>query len=169
MNSTSNFDLEAFEHVARWNVDEERIEMWLRAGTDQRVRIGALDLTVDFAADEEMLTEVLCKFRPDNVVAEVGRRGTAAHALVDGPGGRLWPVAVGEMIGLAEDCRAAWPEVAGLHLDSGACSRHNFAVIDAATQHARHEAEVGGYVAAAAAVPALDAGRAAVPQRTYRG
>ena len=27
----ADFDLEAFEHVARWNADEERIEMWLRA------------------------------------------------------------------------------------------------------------------------------------------
>ncbi len=34
--------------------------------------------------------------------------------------------------------------------------------MDAAARHARHEAEVGGYVAAEAAAPALDAGRAAV-------
>lgn len=63
---------------------------------------------------------------------------------------------------LAEQWRAARPKVAGLHLDSGACSRQSFAVIDAATQHAKHEAEVGGYVAAEAAAPVLDAGRAAV-------
>ena len=35
-------------------------------------------------------------------------------------------------------------------------------MIDAAAQHARHEAEVGGYVAADAAAPVLDAGRAAI-------
>jgi pyridoxal 5-phosphate dependent beta-lyase len=63
---------------------------------------------------------------------------------------------------LAQRWRAARPKVAGLHLDSAACSRQSFAVIDAAAQHARHEAEVGGYVAAAAAAPALDAGRAAI-------
>jgi pyridoxal 5-phosphate dependent beta-lyase len=63
---------------------------------------------------------------------------------------------------LTEQWRAARPKVAGLHLDSGACSRQSFAVIDAAVQHARHEAEVGGYVAAEAAAPVLDAGRAAV-------
>ena len=67
---------------------------------------------------------------------------------------------------LAEQWRAARPKVAGLHLDSGACSRQSFAVIDAATQHARHEAEVGGYVAAEAAAPVLDAGRAAVAALT---
>jgi hercynylcysteine S-oxide lyase len=63
---------------------------------------------------------------------------------------------------LAQRWRAARTKVAGLHLDSAACSRQSLAVIDAATQHARHEAEVGGYVAAEAAAPALDAGRAAV-------
>jgi pyridoxal 5-phosphate dependent beta-lyase len=62
---------------------------------------------------------------------------------------------------LADRWRAARPPVAGLHLDSAACSRQSFAVIDATAQHARNEAEVGGYVAAEAATPALDAGRAA--------
>lgn len=63
---------------------------------------------------------------------------------------------------LADRWRAARPPVAGLHLDSAACSRQSFAALDAAAQHARHEAEVGGYVAAEAAAAVLDAGRAAV-------
>jgi pyridoxal 5-phosphate dependent beta-lyase len=63
---------------------------------------------------------------------------------------------------LADAWRAARPPVAGLHLDSAACSRQSFAVLAAAAAHARHEAEVGGYVAAEAAKPVLDAGRAAV-------
>jgi L-histidine Nalpha-methyltransferase len=71
----ADFDLDAFEHVARWNVGEERIEMWLRASSPQRVQIAALDLTVDFAAGEEMLTEVSCKFRPDGVEAELAAAG----------------------------------------------------------------------------------------------
>ncbi|HEU4361217.1 MAG TPA: ergothioneine biosynthesis PLP-dependent enzyme EgtE [Mycobacterium sp.] len=62
---------------------------------------------------------------------------------------------------LAENWRAARPPVAGLHLDSAACSRQSRAALDAAAAHARHEAEIGGYVAAEAAIPALDAGRAA--------
>ena len=33
----ADFDLTAFAHVARWNADEERIEMWLRARSPQRV------------------------------------------------------------------------------------------------------------------------------------
>lgn len=67
---------------------------------------------------------------------------------------------------LADQWRATRPHVVGLHLDSAACSRQSYAVLDAAAQHARHEAEVGGYVAAAAATPVLDAGRAAVAALT---
>ncbi|OBH02515.1 ergothioneine biosynthesis PLP-dependent enzyme EgtE [Mycobacterium sp. E2699] len=63
---------------------------------------------------------------------------------------------------LADRWRAARPPAAGLHLDSAACSRQGFAALDAAARHALHEAEVGGYVAAEAAAPVLDAGRAAV-------
>lgn len=62
---------------------------------------------------------------------------------------------------LSDSWRAARPPVAGLHLDSAACSRQSYAALDAAAAHARHEAEVGGYVAAEAAEPALEAGRAA--------
>jgi pyridoxal 5-phosphate dependent beta-lyase len=67
---------------------------------------------------------------------------------------------------LATAWREARPPVAGVHLDSAACSRQTFAVMDAAARHARHEAEVGGYVAAEAASPVLDAGRAAFASLT---
>ncbi|HSS23677.1 MAG TPA: L-histidine N(alpha)-methyltransferase [Mycobacterium sp.] len=71
----ADFDVDAYQHVARWNTEEERIEMWLRADRPQRVRVGALELTVDFAAGEEMLTEVSCKFHPDGVSAELAGAG----------------------------------------------------------------------------------------------
>ncbi len=71
----ADFDIDAYRHVARWNTEEERIEMWLRSERRQQVHVGALDLTVEFAADEEMLTEVSCKFRPDGVAAELAEAG----------------------------------------------------------------------------------------------
>ncbi|MEW5810755.1 MAG: L-histidine N(alpha)-methyltransferase [Actinomycetota bacterium] len=71
----ADFDIAAFAHVARWNAGEERIEMWLRADRAQRVHIPALDLAVDFADGEEMLTEVSCKFRPAGVEAELRAAG----------------------------------------------------------------------------------------------
>ncbi|KAA0085654.1 ergothioneine biosynthesis PLP-dependent enzyme EgtE [Mycolicibacterium sp. P9-64] len=67
---------------------------------------------------------------------------------------------------LATAWRDARPAMAGVHLDSAACSRQTFAVIDAVARHSRHEAEVGGYVAAEAAEPVLEAGRAAVAALT---
>lgn len=71
----ADFDLDAFAHVARWNSGEQRIEMWLRSQRAQRVVIEALDMVVDFAAGEEMLTEVSCKFRPEQVAAELAAAG----------------------------------------------------------------------------------------------
>jgi L-histidine N-alpha-methyltransferase len=71
----ADFDVDAYRHVARWNADDERMEMWLRAESAQRVRIAALSLTVEFAAGEEILTEVSCKFRADAVADELARAG----------------------------------------------------------------------------------------------
>ncbi|WP_275571618.1 L-histidine N(alpha)-methyltransferase [Mycolicibacterium vanbaalenii] len=71
----ADFGVEAFEHVARWNAAEERIEMWLRSTRTQRVHIAALDLAVDFADGEQLLTEVSCKFRPSGVDHELATAG----------------------------------------------------------------------------------------------
>jgi L-histidine Nalpha-methyltransferase len=71
----ADFDVDAFTHVARWNAAEERIEMWLRAEDPQRVQVAALDLIVEFAAGEEMLTEVSCKFHAEAVAAELAAAG----------------------------------------------------------------------------------------------
>lgn len=71
----ADFDVEQFDHVAVWNADEERIEMWLRSARAQRVHIAALDLDVEFAEGEQMLTEVSSKFRPEGVEAELAAAG----------------------------------------------------------------------------------------------
>ena len=70
------------------------------------------------------------------------------------------------MSALRDRWRQARLPVAGVHLDSAACSRQSLAAIEAAAAHARHESEVGGYVAAEAATPVLDAGRAGVATLT---
>ncbi|WP_150242185.1 L-histidine N(alpha)-methyltransferase [Nocardiopsis quinghaiensis] len=71
----ADFDPEAFDHLARWNAEREWIEMRLRSRVDQRVRIADLDLEVDFAADEEMRTEISAKFRREGLVAELDAAG----------------------------------------------------------------------------------------------
>ncbi|WP_448626048.1 ergothioneine biosynthesis PLP-dependent enzyme EgtE [Geodermatophilus sp. URMC 64] len=60
---------------------------------------------------------------------------------------------------LGDSWRAARPRPAGRHLDSAACSRQSSRALDAAAHHARHEAELGGYVAEATADDLLQQGR----------
>jgi L-histidine N-alpha-methyltransferase len=61
--------------------------MWLRATTAQQVRVADLDLTVDFTAGEEMMTEVSSKFRADGVARELAAAGlTRTHWWTDAPG-----------------------------------------------------------------------------------
>lgn len=71
----ADFDVDAFDHVAKWNADEERIEMWLRSTRAQRVHITALDMDVDYADGEEMMTEVSSKFRRERVERELAAAG----------------------------------------------------------------------------------------------
>jgi dimethylhistidine N-methyltransferase/ergothioneine biosynthesis protein EgtC len=71
----ADFDPEAFDHVAVWNADEERIEMRLRAKVAQTVKVPDLDLTVEFAAGEDLRTELSCKFRRETLTRELHEGG----------------------------------------------------------------------------------------------
>jgi L-histidine N-alpha-methyltransferase len=62
-------DPDAFQHVAVWNSDAEWIEMRLRSTRDQVVRV--LDLEVQFAAGEDLRTEISAKFRPEGIHREL--------------------------------------------------------------------------------------------------
>jgi L-histidine N-alpha-methyltransferase len=66
-----DFDPDRFDHVARFDTDNEWIEMHLRSTADQTVTIRDLDLTVHFAAGEEMRTEISAKFTRPRVEAEL--------------------------------------------------------------------------------------------------
>jgi L-histidine N-alpha-methyltransferase len=71
----AGFDPDSFEHVARWNADDEWIEMRLRARRDLHVGVPELGLDVEFAAGEEMRTEISAKFRRDKVADELDAAG----------------------------------------------------------------------------------------------
>jgi L-histidine N-alpha-methyltransferase len=71
----ANFVVDRFEHVAMWDGEEERIEMRLRSTRAQVVRVAALDLVVEFAAGEEMRTEISAKFRRERLEAETAKAG----------------------------------------------------------------------------------------------
>jgi L-histidine N-alpha-methyltransferase len=70
-----DFDVDRFGHVARWDAENEWVEMLLRSDVDQRVRVADLDLEVEFAAGEEMRTEISDKFRRQGLQAELDSAG----------------------------------------------------------------------------------------------
>lgn len=71
----ADFAVERFAHVAVWDPDSEWIEMRLRSEGQQLVTIAGLDLTVSFAAGEEMRTEISAKFRRAGMEAELALAG----------------------------------------------------------------------------------------------
>jgi L-histidine N-alpha-methyltransferase len=71
----ADFTPERFEHVACFDPDAEWIEMRLRSSIAQSVAIRALDLTVAFAADEDVRTEISAKFRRERVERELATAG----------------------------------------------------------------------------------------------
>ena len=85
----ADFDLDAFEHVAAWDAGREWIEMRLRAASAQSVRVRDLGLTVEFAAGEEMRTEVSAKFRQAGVAAELAAAGLAMRSWWTDPDGQF--------------------------------------------------------------------------------
>jgi len=71
----ADFDLDAFEHVARWDPENLWIDIRLRSLTNQVVNVLALDMQAAFSAGEEMRTEISTKFaRPglEGIYAEAG-------------------------------------------------------------------------------------------------
>jgi L-histidine Nalpha-methyltransferase len=71
----ADFDLDAFEHVARYDSDRERMDIRLRSLADQEVRLEELDVSVGFVAGEEMRTEISTKFtraRLESIYADAG-------------------------------------------------------------------------------------------------
>jgi len=72
-----DFDPARFEHVARYDAEAARMDIRLRSLTEQTVRLDGLDLTVRFAAGEEMRTEISAKFtrpRLEAIYREAGLR-----------------------------------------------------------------------------------------------
>jgi L-histidine N-alpha-methyltransferase len=71
----AEFPVAEFEHVAVFDAERCRVEMRLRAPRAMRVRIAALESAVDFAAGEEVRTEISTKFRREQVTRELAAAG----------------------------------------------------------------------------------------------
>ncbi len=83
----ADFDLDAFEHVARYDEDEARMDIRLRSLADQTVRLEDLDLAVEFAAGEEMRTEVSAKFTEARLRRVYGGAGLEMSGWFTDPAG----------------------------------------------------------------------------------
>jgi L-histidine N-alpha-methyltransferase len=71
----ADFSPDAFEHIAFFDRRHEWIEMRLRALRPCSVLIGDLDLRVEFAAGEELRTEISAKFTRARVEADFAAAG----------------------------------------------------------------------------------------------
>lgn len=70
----ADFDLDGFEHVARWDPQNLWVDIRLRSLANQVVNVDSLQMLVPFAAGEEMRTEISTKF------ARAGLEGIYAEA-----------------------------------------------------------------------------------------
>jgi L-histidine N-alpha-methyltransferase len=85
-----DFEPDRFAHVARWNEDEQWIEMRLRAEEAAVVHLRDAGITVRFDQGEELLTEISAKFTPARIEEEL----VAAGFVVDG----MWGADEGEFL-----------------------------------------------------------------------
>jgi len=73
----ADFDLDAFEHVARYDAAEARMDIRLRSLAEQTITIAELGMAVGFAAGEEMRTEISAKFTRERLEAVYEEAGLA--------------------------------------------------------------------------------------------
>jgi L-histidine N-alpha-methyltransferase len=81
------FDLSTFEHIARFDEDNEWIEMLLRSRCDQDVKILELGEEISFRQGEELRTEISAKFRVEDLKAELAEAGLDATEWWTDPAG----------------------------------------------------------------------------------
>ncbi|HTS80854.1 MAG TPA: L-histidine N(alpha)-methyltransferase [Myxococcaceae bacterium] len=76
----ADFDLDRFEHVARYDARQGWIEMLLRARVQHTVTVADLDLPVDFREGELLRTEISAKFTRAQIDRELGAAGMRTEA-----------------------------------------------------------------------------------------
>ena len=74
-----------FTHSARFDREHEWIEMRLRATQACHAHLAAIDLDVDFAAGEEMRTELSAKFTPARLSHDLGAAGLELATIYTDP------------------------------------------------------------------------------------
>jgi len=93
-----DFDERAFDHLAFYDANRQRIEMHLVARSSQRVTLRAIDLSFDVAAGERIMTEISRKFTRETIEDTLRRGGMRLER---------WIVDAGGAFGLAVARKAA--------------------------------------------------------------
>lgn len=70
-----NFDLTQFAHRAFYNETEQQIEMHLKSERSQTVQLKSLNLTINFAPGETILTEISRKFNLETIQTQLTAKG----------------------------------------------------------------------------------------------
>ena len=70
-----NFDIDSFEHIARFNPETEEMEMCLKACGPQTVRLDRLNLVISFKDSELLHTEISAKFQRSGIEGELAEAG----------------------------------------------------------------------------------------------
>jgi L-histidine N-alpha-methyltransferase len=94
----ADFDLNLFTHLAIWNAEQSRIEIYLRAVRDQVVHLPGASLQVDFAGGETVRTEISVKFTRPAVDQSFGDAGLALDRWITDAHGRF-ALAMGRLRG----------------------------------------------------------------------
>jgi L-histidine Nalpha-methyltransferase len=76
----ADFDLNCFQHEARWNNADRRIEMHLRSTCRQSVRIHAANLRIALNEDETIWTESSHKYKAEEIPEMAERAGFRCDA-----------------------------------------------------------------------------------------
>ncbi|HVP43726.1 MAG TPA: L-histidine N(alpha)-methyltransferase [Terriglobales bacterium] len=84
----ADFELANFRHIAEWNAPASRIEIYLESVCRQSVRIGFLQMSVDFQAGERLHTENSYKYTEDAVREMLAAAGFVLERTFSDP--RQW-------------------------------------------------------------------------------
>ena len=83
----ADFDPNAFEHVAFFDSQEERIDIRIRSLRDQRVRLPGAGIELELAAGEDIRTEVSSKFTRTRLERELGEAELRLERFLTDPDG----------------------------------------------------------------------------------
>jgi L-histidine Nalpha-methyltransferase len=95
----ADFDPAAFEHVAFFDDEAERIDIRIRSLRDQRVRIPGAGIEIALATGDDIRTETSAKFTRERLEGELADAGLELDRFLTDPDG---------LFGLSLVSRAAW-------------------------------------------------------------